>query len=351
MYLAPLNYDRYFKKIFSEKRFAKRFLEDFFDVSIEEIDLMATEHRVTDDASVLEFDFRCKINGAYVIIDMQQWFKPDVVHRFYTYHCASTVLQLGDLPFKSIALEENKEKKVKDYSEILPVITLVWMVDDTFGFKDDYAAYSMTPEVVTDFVRNKLWQNPEIKSLLAERNRVLAIMEKKNRSLDFLAQNRLIYVFQKNVIRNASNEKTARRYNAWFEFAEATKNKENKPSDFEKFEHDELFSEIMRRICKEILTEEDFTYIDNFAEYTERVKRYDSGIFREGEKIGVEKGIGIGVEKGIGIGVEKGIGIGVEKAAQNGILAGLSNEVIKLMTKLTDEQIDNIREELKKSGA
>jgi ribosomal protein S13 len=57
------------------------------------------------------------------------------------------------------------------------------------------------------------------------------------------------------------------------------------------------------------------------------------------------------VEKGIGIGVEKGIGIGVEKAAQNGILAGLSNDVIKLMTKLTDEQIDNIREELKKSGA
>jgi hypothetical protein len=61
MYLAPLNYDRYFKKIFSEPRFAKRFLEDFFDVTIESIEILATEHRVTDDASLVEFDFRCKI--------------------------------------------------------------------------------------------------------------------------------------------------------------------------------------------------------------------------------------------------------------------------------------------------
>jgi hypothetical protein len=114
----------------------------------------------------------------------------------------------------------------------------------------------------------------------------------------------------------------------------------------------------MRRIGKEILTEDDFSYIVNYEEYTERVKRYDRGIFKEGEKIGMEKGIDIGVEKGIGIGVEKGIGIGVEKGkmeekyetAKNGISAGLSNEVIKLMTKLTDEQIDAIREELKKSG-
>jgi hypothetical protein len=172
--------------------------------------------------------------------------------------------------------------------------------------------------------------------------------------LDFLPKNRLIYVFQKNIIRNAANEKTARRYTAWFELAEASKNKKNQKSDFEKFENDELFSDLMRRIGKEILTEDDFSYIVNYEEYTERVKRYDRGIFKEGEKIGMEKGIDIGVEKGIGIGVEKGIDIGVEKGihetVKNGISAGLSNEVIKLMTKLTDEQIDSIREGLKKTG-
>ncbi len=34
MYLAPLNHDRYFKKVFSDERIAKQFLEDFLDVSI-----------------------------------------------------------------------------------------------------------------------------------------------------------------------------------------------------------------------------------------------------------------------------------------------------------------------------
>jgi flagellar biosynthesis/type III secretory pathway protein FliH len=34
MYLAPLNYDRFFKKVFSDISIAKRFLEDFFDFNL-----------------------------------------------------------------------------------------------------------------------------------------------------------------------------------------------------------------------------------------------------------------------------------------------------------------------------
>ncbi len=41
MYLAPLNYDRYFKKIFSDLDIAQRFLEDI-------------HHKITDDAVVVE---------------------------------------------------------------------------------------------------------------------------------------------------------------------------------------------------------------------------------------------------------------------------------------------------------
>ncbi len=37
MYLAPLNYDRFFKKVFSDIKIAKKFLEDFLGVDIEEI--------------------------------------------------------------------------------------------------------------------------------------------------------------------------------------------------------------------------------------------------------------------------------------------------------------------------
>ena len=43
---------------------------------------------------------------------------------------------------------------------------------------------------------------------------------------------------------------------------------------------------------------------------------------------------------------EEGREEGIYETAKNGIIAGLSNEVIKLMTKLTDEQINEIRNSL-----
>ena len=73
MYLAPLNYDRYFRKVFSDTGIAKRFLEDFFDTKIDFIELLTPHHKLTDDSAAVEFDFRCRIGEQYVIIDMQQW--------------------------------------------------------------------------------------------------------------------------------------------------------------------------------------------------------------------------------------------------------------------------------------
>ena len=98
MYLAPLNYDRYFRKVFSDTGIAKRFLEDFFDTRIESIELLTTYHKLTDDSAAVEFDFRCRIGEQFVIIDMQQWYKPDIVHRFYTYHCIKTETQRNGQP-------------------------------------------------------------------------------------------------------------------------------------------------------------------------------------------------------------------------------------------------------------
>jgi len=53
-------------------------------------------------------------------------------------------------------------------------------------------------------------------------------------------------------------------------------------------------------------------------------------------------------KEGINEGMEKGMEKGIYETAKNGIIAGFSNEIIKTMTKLTDEQIDKIRAELKK---
>jgi len=328
MYLAPLNYDRYFKKVFSEMKIAQRFLEDFFEVVIEKIELLSIHHKITDDAVAVEFDFRCKIDGQFVIIDMQQWYKPDIVHRFYTYHCINTALQLENLPLKSIALEGDKERKVKDYSEILPVITLVWMVDDTFGFKDDFVSYCMTPQLVLDFIKDHLlWQDKDLIEILKQRELALYQLQNRTKKLDFLQKNRLIYAFQKNIVANSKKENSKyHKYLNWFELAEKTKNKLNQKADFLKYEDDEIFSELMRRLNKDTLTEEDFTYIENYQQFTERVKRYDSTIFQEGIDVGMEKGI--------------------YETAKNAIIEGFPNDVIKKITKLTDEQIDKIRIEL-----
>ena len=84
----------------------------------------------------MEFDFRCKIKGNYAIIDMQQWYKQDIVQRFFLYHALNTGLQLEGLPKKNLILDKatRKIKKIKDYRSLEPVLTLIWMVDDNLGF-------------------------------------------------------------------------------------------------------------------------------------------------------------------------------------------------------------------------
>ncbi|KPA08787.1 hypothetical protein MHK_011011, partial [Candidatus Magnetomorum sp. HK-1] len=133
MYLAPLNFDRFFKKVFSDPDIAKKFLEDFLDTEIETLTILKEKHTITDDASFVEFDFRCKIKGSYIIIDMQQWYKSDVAQRFYLYHALNTGLQLETLPKRKILLDASAKqiKKVKDYRLLEPVYTIIWMVDDT----------------------------------------------------------------------------------------------------------------------------------------------------------------------------------------------------------------------------
>jgi len=126
MYLAPLNYDRFFKKVFGDIETAKAFLEDFLEIKIVELEILDKKKFITDDSIPVEFDYRCKLdNGEYVIIEMQQWYKTDIVRRFYLYHSLSTSLQLEDLgeEVKSIHFSR-KVKKEKLYKDLEPVITL-----------------------------------------------------------------------------------------------------------------------------------------------------------------------------------------------------------------------------------
>jgi len=335
MYLAPLNYDRYFKKVFSETRIAKRFLEDFFDITIDELEILPTKHKITDNSTAVEFDFRCRIKDSYVIIDMQQWFKSDIVHRFYMYHSMNTVLQLEKMPDKSIKLSDEKKRDIKDYDKLIPVITLIWLADDAMNFKEDFVSYTMTSETLNDFIRNKnLWKKENILDIIAEREKCLEIIDNKTRKLDFLQKNKLIYAFQPNIVKNQKYSK----YLAWFELADKTRNKLNEKEWFDKYLKDDIFVEIIKRINTESFDQSEWEYIDNQADFIEKVKRFeqvfiDEG-FSEGRKLGIEEGI------------EKGI----YETVKNGIIAGFQNETIKIMTKLSDQQIDAIRIELKNNN-
>ena len=335
MYLAPLNYDKYFNKVFSSEPIAKRFLEDFLEVEIGEFEMLKGKHRVTDNSSLVEFDFRCKIDNAYVIIDMQQWYKRDVSQRFYLYHALSTGLQLEKIPEKRVIYDVSIErtKKIKDYRFLSPVITLVWMVDDTMGFKDDYVAYSMTPEIVVQFVKNKkLWHKQEIIEILKERSRVLDVLDNKNKELDFLSKNRLIFLLQKNIVKNKPREK----YERWFDFAEKTKNRDNKKEDFKEYMEDEIFLKIMKRINKKELKEDDFNYIEDETKIREEVERFERGIREEAWENGVEKGLKNGMNKGI----EKGMEKGRKEGRAEGRAEGEKRKALEIATKLKAKGIE-----------
>lgn len=89
MYLAPLNYDRYFRKVFSGT----------FNFE-------------------MQFDFRCKIDNKFVIIDMQQWYKTDIMKRFYAYHSVTTAIQLENLATDNTHKFEDKLIEINNYSII-----------------------------------------------------------------------------------------------------------------------------------------------------------------------------------------------------------------------------------------
>ena len=342
MYLSPLNYDRYFKKVFSDINIAKAFLMDFLDVEIETIEPLSSTHKLTDNATNVAFDFRCKIDGQYVIIDMQQWYKTDVVKRFYVYHAANSVLQLETLPFKKL-LENvvEEDKRPRDYHFVEPVLTLVWMVDDTLRFTDDYVTFKMLPNTLLDFVNDsEIWTNPEISEILKKRANVLLDLNKKGKDLDFLQKNELVFLFQKNIVANKKYGKYAK----WFEFAEKTRNKDNKKKDFSMYLKDETFIAMMRRL---IADKEDIAYVLSAEQHQEermrsltswRDEMWSTWAEDWQEEFGeaVEEKVEKRIEKRVTEKVEKAIAEKVEKE----VTAKVEKEVTAKVEKEMNEKLE-----------
>ena len=274
-YLAPLNFDRYFKKVFSDLKIAKRFLEDFLDITISEIEAKPSQRYLTDDAKYVELDFRCKIDDNFIIIEMQQWYKPDIVQRFYLYDALNTGLQLEELTTKTIELPGNQIKEIKDYRSLLPTITIIWLVDDNLHFENDYISFVPSPEEILTFIRDvKIWRKPDLDKILEEREKLLPLINNKTKDIDFLQKNKLIFAFQKNIVKN----KRYKKYYVWFELAQKTLKRVTDKLEFSEYEKDEILSEVVRRLKKHLENPEDIKYIKERSEYIEKIKRYEDGV-------------------------------------------------------------------------
>jgi len=288
MYLAPLNYDLFFKKVFSHLHIAKKFLEDFLDVEITSIERRENIYRFTDKSIKIEFDFHCVIDGNEVIIEMQQWYKTDIVKRFYLYHCAGTVSQLEDInEQKKILTSQGEDKKLKNinYNLLKPQKTLIWLVDDTLKNITNYIEYCFLPSKVGDFIREEnLWKSEKNwKEIIEIRNNLLKQLKNTRKELDFIEKNSLFFIFQPIIIQSKKLEK----YKRWFVFAEKTRNLDNKKEDFKEFEKDKIFKEIMSLTAKNNLDKAELEYIDVETKHHEDVQRFVEGEY----KLGVTDGI------------------------------------------------------------
>ena len=81
--------------------------------------------------------------------------------------------------------------------------------------------------------------------------------------LDFFAQNRLIYAFQRNIIAN----KRMTKYFKWFSLAHKSRDANNKEEDFSQFDDDDVMVEVIKRIRKDKLEPEEYKFISDMPLY------------------------------------------------------------------------------------
>jgi hypothetical protein len=87
---------------------------------------------------------------------------------------------------------------------------------------------------------------------------VLKVLSNATKELDFFSQNRIIYAFQQNIMTNNNAEAL---YFPWFDFAQTTRNQDNKETDFLKFKNKTIMAELIDRLKIDNFTSEELMYL------------------------------------------------------------------------------------------
>ena len=159
------------------------------------------------------------------------------------------------------------------------------------------------------------------------------------KELDFLPQNRLIYAFQKNIVKNKKYSK----YFKWFDLAEKTANKNNTKEDFVLYEKDEVLMKVIRRINMETLKPYESDYIDDYNETLKEIELWNKTMRDEGMREGKIEGKILGKIEGKIEGKEETIELVVISAHEE----GLTPPIIATITKLPIEKVIQIIEKYK----
>ncbi len=175
-------------------------------------------------------------------------------------------------------------------------------------------------------------------------------MNNNAKELDFLPQNRLIYAFQKNIVKNKKYSK----YFKWFDLAQKTANKNNTKDDFVLYEKDEILMKVIRRINMETMKPYESEYIDDYNETLKEIELWNKTmreeIMKEVKEDIREESIKEGREEGREKGKEEALELIVISAHEE----GLTPPLIAAITKLPIEKVVQIIEKHKsqlKNGA
>ncbi len=63
------------------------------------------------------------------------------------------------------------------------------------------------------------------------------------------------------IVKNNKNKEKLKKYIRWFDFASKSKNDKNTKADFKEYEKDKIFSEVIKRLRKDRLGEDEMRYI------------------------------------------------------------------------------------------
>lgn len=80
-----------------------------------------------------------------------------------------------------------------------------------------------------------------------------------------------------------------KKYRAWFEFAEKTRQSENTAKEFKEYEKDDVFSEIIRKLRAEKLHKDEYDYIRLYNYYVETNEKTKRESREEGREEGREE--------------------------------------------------------------